>query len=378
MPASPSPDSSSSPAPRVTLRDIAKSLGVSHVTVSLALRNHARISEARCRQIQETARRMGYRPDPMLSALNHYRRSRSSAPVQSSIAWLSLWSSPAEYHAFAELHAYWQGAAAVAEQHGYRLEEFTPGPRYSLARIQHVLKARNIQGVLISPRQSGLQMDLQSFPWSEFSSVRFGHTLTELPMHIVTSAHVSNATLAFRAMRERGYRRVGFVTSDDSLDHTPFVSGILRAQLRIPSSEVLPPLLLQKGDTKDDLLALIQWLKTHRPDGVLTNLRGIPKALAVLGVKVPRDLGLATTSIHDGNADAGIAQNSFEIGRVAAETVISLINHNNRGIPAFQREILIEGTWVDGASLPSRLSGSLSSEPYLSNKQVSAPSRRRR
>ena len=38
--------------PRVPLRDIARELGVSHVTVSLALRNHPRISEATRSRVQ--------------------------------------------------------------------------------------------------------------------------------------------------------------------------------------------------------------------------------------------------------------------------------------------------------------------------------------
>src|SRR5205823_11763824 len=47
----------------VTLRDIAAALGLSHVTVSLALRDHPKIPEARRLQIQETARLMGYSPN---------------------------------------------------------------------------------------------------------------------------------------------------------------------------------------------------------------------------------------------------------------------------------------------------------------------------
>jgi DNA-binding LacI/PurR family transcriptional regulator len=51
---------------------------------------------------------------------------------------------------------------------------------------------------------------------------------------------------------------------------------------------------------------------------------------------------------------AGINQNSEEIGRVAVETLISLINSNDRGKPTVPRRILVEGAWVDGASLPNR------------------------
>ena len=70
---------------------------------------------------------------------------------------------------------------------------------------------------------------------------------------------------------------------------------------------------------------------------------------------MPEDIGLATLTLLDGgNIDAGIDQNSEEIGRAAAQLLISLINHNELGVPAIGREVLIEGKWVDGSSLPIR------------------------
>jgi hypothetical protein len=56
--------------------------------------------------------------------------------------------------------------------------------------------------------------------------------------------------------------------------------------------------------------------------------------------------------VLDGNADAGIYQNPEYIGKAAVEMLISLINHHYTGIPEICRELLIEGKWVDGSSLP--------------------------
>jgi DNA-binding LacI/PurR family transcriptional regulator len=58
--------------------------------------------------------------------------------------------------------------------------------------------------------------------------------------------------------------------------------------------------------------------------------------------------------VLDGNADAGIYQNSDEIGKTAVQLLISLIHLNERGIPAIPREVLIKGRWVDGSTLPAR------------------------
>lgn len=45
-----------------SLKKIASQMGVSHAAVSMALRNHPRISEDKRRQIQQLAKEMGYRP----------------------------------------------------------------------------------------------------------------------------------------------------------------------------------------------------------------------------------------------------------------------------------------------------------------------------
>jgi len=44
---------------------------------------------------------------------------------------------------------------------------------------------------------------------------------------------------------------------------------------------------------------------------------------------------------------------------VAILTVISLINDFAEGIPMIFRQILVEGSWVDGPSLPPLPSGKL-------------------
>jgi DNA-binding LacI/PurR family transcriptional regulator len=96
------------------------------------------------------------------------------------------------------------------------------------------------------------------------------------------------------------------------------------------------------------------WLKKKRPEALLTDVSQTREVLATLGYRVPEDIGLAATSILDGNALAGIDQNSEEIGKAAMETLISLMNHNDQGIPRVYREILITGTWTDGTTLPQR------------------------
>ena len=96
------------------------------------------------------------------------------------------------------------------------------------------------------------------------------------------------------------------------------------------------------------------WLRRSKPDAIFTDCSNLTRLLANCGYAVPKDIGLAATSVLDGGASSGIDQNSKEIGKAAIQLLISLINHNERGIPDICRELLIEGRWVDGDTLPAK------------------------
>ena len=334
---------------RITLRDLAKTLGVSHVTVSLALRNSPQISEARCKQVQEEAKRMGYRPNPAASALANYKRISKITPIHAELAWLNLWQQPKELRSYAEFDRYWQGAFAAAEAHGYRLEEFVCGPHMPLARVEKILFARGISGILLPPHRG--TPDWQGFPWQNFSVVRFGRSIEIPRVHLVGSDHVANTMLSFKEIQKRGYKRIGFVTGTARENGHLFEAGFFMAQRCVAKPLRLPMLAL---DEEKPSAKLATWLKTAKPDAVITDVQRVPEWIRKCGYRVPDDLGLAVTSVLDGNGNAGIYQNPEEIGRVGVLTVISLINDNAHGVPAIFRQHLVEGRWMDGSDLPPR------------------------
>lgn len=349
---SPKPFASSSPLPaakRVTLRDIAEAVGVTPMTVSRALRNQERISEATRAKIQAKAEELGYQPDPALSALVHYRHSRTEQPVRAALAWLNGWPDPAQLRRFHEFDLYWKGAVAAAERLGYHLEEFVAGDAMKPARLAQILHTRNVRGIILPPGPLPPTW-IEEFPWKRFSLVGLSGTAA-LPVHVVTADQSSNTMLAMTRMRALGYRRIGFV--GDRWLKRVFGAGFLWMQtLEIPVEEQLPPLLLPHREATAHQGAFEEWIRAHRPEAILTDLAALPGMLSAAGLRVPRDIGLAGLSILDCPIDAGIYQNPEEIGRVGVLMLQSLINDNARGIPAINRQVLIEGSWRDGKSLP--------------------------
>lgn len=342
---------SATPLLRVTLRDVARRLKVSHTTVSRALRNDPRISETMRRRVQETANEMGHRPDPMLSALAQYRHNKLTKSISAELAWINQWPDPKRLHSFREFELYWEGALEEADRCGFRLEEFVINKQMSPARTARVLYARNIRGILIPPH-GGSPLDWQGFDWEDFCIVRFGHSISSPRAHVVTSDQLTDGMMAFENMWNRGYRRIGLVTSGKM--YTRFGAGYFFSQMKWSPNLRLPALAITQEKNALDQQLLKSWLKNNKPDAILTDVGELRGMLEAVKCQVPQDVGLAVLSVLDGNADAGIDQNSKEIGKAAVQLLISLINHNECGVPNICREVLVEGKWVNGSTLPLR------------------------
>lgn len=342
-------------APRLSLRDIAKSVGLSHVAVSLALRDSPRVSAENRARVKEAAARMGYRPDPMLASLAAYRQSRRPAGIRACLGWINRWEEPESLRRHREFDHYWQGAKEAAEALGYHLEEFRWPTGRPGRRLQTILETRGVRGLLIPPHRNWV--DMQGFDWSGFTLVRFGSSVTSLPAHTVTSDQSHCARLVYERAIALGYSKIGYV-SDRTAERSTrghFCEGFLNAQQELAPKGRGPGALLLGDDGRRHRAELAGWLKTHRPDALVTTLPMLGALLAELGLRVPQDIAVAATSVLDGNFDAGADQNSHEIGRVAASVLAGLILENDRGLPRFQRRTLVEGRWVDGRSMPPRV-----------------------
>jgi LacI family transcriptional regulator len=343
------------PSIRVTHRDIALRVGVSHVTVSLALKGHPRIPLSRREEITKVAREMGYTPDPMLSSLAAYRHSKRPAQIQSALAWINHWEIPQALRKYKEFDAYWRGASKTAERFGYRLDEFLWQQDMTPQRFETILKTRNIRGILIPPHPK--QPDWGNFDWKNFSAIRFGLSVRTPNSHVVSSNQFRAIALAVEKIRDYGYKRVGFAV-DGEHDRTLgglWTGGFFAAQRLLGVPDNVPQFIFSCPQDAPELVRdFKKWLDKHKPDVVLTGVRPLVEALRQFNLRVPEDIAVAATTISDMPVDAGINQNSEEIGRVAVETLIALINSDDRGNPSLPRLILVEGTWVDGSSLPNR------------------------
>ena len=344
------PVAKKTPACNVTMADIAREVGVTAAAVSLALKDHPRVSGARRKEIQAVAERMGYRPNAMATSLAYHRHDSRSIPTKAGLAWLNAWPEPEKLSNSSQFAAYWKGASRAAEKFGYRLDKFVMTRKMPLSRIEKILRARNVGGILIPPH-AAMEVPWHELNWDRFSAVRFGLTARNLPsFHSVTADQSGNAYLAFMKMKEKGYKRIGFAGVSEK--EWRGLAGFSQAQFSVPPSQRLPPLLHKFWEGPENLDKASRWLKKYRPDAVLIEHGQFFSQLKPLGFEAPRDFGLATTVIPDVPLDSGIDQNPEEIGRAAILVLLSQIRDNARGVPPISRLVLIEGTWVDGKVFP--------------------------
>lgn len=339
---------------RISVREIAKQLGLSHATVSMALRGNTRVAAATREEVRRYAESIGYRPDPMLGALAHYRQSKAGGAMKAGVAWINAWEDHERLRSYREFDGYWNGAKAEAEKFGYRMEEFRVGPECSPERLHRILETRGIYGILLPPHS--VQPDWGDFPWENYAVVKMGRSLRSPSTHLVASDQMANAMLASKSMRDRGYQRIGFATGRFELvphGHL-FGAGWLAAQEMIPEEERIPSFGFMQYPSDQRTGLFRQWLDEFQPDAILTDVSEILDMLDKLEIRVPEDLAVAVTTVLDLKLDSGLDQHAEEIGRTAFLMLNSQINEGAKGEPSVLRQLLVQGDWVDGTSLPRK------------------------
>lgn len=335
---------------RPTQKDIARVAKVTQATVSLALGDHPRLALETRRRIQAIARKLGYVPDPYLSGLAAHKKKRRPPQFQATLAWVTNW--PAGGRRWRDITTflhYFEGSVERAGELGYRIEEHDlTKPGMSPRRLEQILGAKNIPGILFAPQpHAHVTLDLRL---ERFSSVAFGYSLASPLLHRVTNHHFRAAQTLFQLLLARGYRRPGLVIESDNELRVGSIhsSAFLHAQQSLPPKDRVPALI----DADLTRKRFFAWYRQHRPDVVVSLWDVVYPWLNDAGVRVPEDVGVALLSVRylDGHF-AGMWENPRLVGARAVELLIDLVHRGERGIPEIPSCLMIESTWVEGKTI---------------------------
>ena len=338
----------------VTLQDIADRVGVSRATVSLALRNDPRLRESTRRKIKKSAEEMGYKPNPMVSALMTFHRASRSPPAQSVLAFLTSFAGRDLWRAWPIFNAYYEGAEERARRHGFRLEDFwLKEPGMTGARMSDVLFARNITGILIAPLpvdRGHLRMK-----WDCFASVCFGYTVVAPSLHRVEAHLFRSMALALHQTRRLGYHRVGLAlpTYDNVRVEQEWVGGFLAGRDIFLRRDHVPLFVVPEARWNADRFA--RWYERRRPEVVFSIQAEVIDWLQGMGLRVPEDVGFVNLNCPQPNGSySGIYQNGNSVGAAAVDMLVGLLQINELGLPHLPHTHLVEGSWVKGKTLLPR------------------------
>lgn len=339
----------------ITMKTIAAQAGVTQATVSMSLANNPRIPVATRERIQAIAKRLGYHPNPYISTLMRIRRQGKALKERPVLALVCAQRTSDGWrnHPAATIRQMREGALERATFRGYRVQEFwLHRDGMSNERFSEMLHARGIQGMLLSPLAEGDPTPL--LRWEYFAAVSLSVPLPNLTLTTVCNDHYFSSLQTARECHRRGYRRPGIVLREIHQHRFQgrWEAGVLMASQMMPGIELIEPLYMDALDP----VALLRWIKRVKPDAIITpsadNAPEIISTLRQAGLRVPEDVGVAVlASPQLGAPVSGIYQNGTMIGALAVDTLISLIERHEQGLPAQATTLMVEGQWNEGETL---------------------------
>ncbi|HEX9784401.1 MAG TPA: LacI family DNA-binding transcriptional regulator [Opitutaceae bacterium] len=334
----------------VTMADVGRAAGVSHTAVSLALRNDPSIPPSTRKRILAAVRKLGYRPHAGISSLMAQIRSNRPVTIHSELAAITQWPEGAGTPVAEAWREQWLGARRRAEQLGYMLEEFWIGDgKLTPRRLDAILHARNIDGLVIFPSLHPQTMDLA---WENYTATAIGFSLEAPQIHRVVTAHFDAVLIALGQLRKRGYRRIGLVIDEH-----------LSWRVRRNWEAAFWAFAHEHGNVAPSAIAtfpqaqggerLGPWLKQYRPDAILCAIAfPLRSWLTEHGWRVPEDIGLAgLATMLPGEGCACVDEKWQDVGAAAVDFLVGQMRRGERGVPRRPMVTLIRGEWVEGDSV---------------------------
>jgi DNA-binding LacI/PurR family transcriptional regulator len=325
----------------ITIKDIAKALGLSTSTVSRALRDSYEISPETKKLVLEYAEKNKYHPNPIALSLKE-RRSRSIGVIVCEIA-NSFFSQVIN------------GIESIAYNNGYNVIIAQSRESYDREMLNlQFLTSRSIDGLIIS-----ISTETTDFTYFKelhqkgLPIVFFDRIVSEIETHKVIADNYKGAYDATVHLINCGYRRIAAISNPALLSITKERLAGYKAALADNGIEVDETLIkyCQHGgmivseveEVVNELFKLDQ-----KPDAIFASAdkltTGCLRILKSKGLKVPDDMGLIgfsntdLTELLDPPLSI-IKQPAFEMGEVTMNLLLQLIE-SKRPVLDFETKVL--------------------------------------
>lgn len=325
----------------ITIKDIAKALGLSTSTVSRALRGSHEISSETKKMVIEYAEQFNYRPNPIALSLKE-RRSRSIGVVVCEIA----------NNFFSQAI---NGIESIAYNRGYHVIISQSHESYEreVVNVEH-LASRSVDGLLVSLSAETDQVEhFKKLHDKGFPIVFFDRITDEIETHKVVADNYQGAYNATQHLIDAGYTKIAHLASSSHLSISVERLNGYKAALQdnnIPFNEAYIRNCNHGGMIFNELEDAVKSLVTlkDRPDAIFSAGDRLTvsclRVLKTLELKVPEDIALVGFS----NSSFGelitpglttVKQPAAEMGQTATELLIKLIE-SKRAVTEFETVML--------------------------------------
>lgn len=334
----------------ITIKDIAKALGLSTSTVSRALRDSYEISADTKQLVLDYAEKMHYRPNPIALSLKE-NRSRSIGVIIPEIA----------NHYFSQAI---NGIEAAAYERGYHVVIFQSQESYEreVEKIEY-LAARRVDGLLMSLSSQTVDIShLQALQERGLPLVFFDRIPAEIETHKVVADNFSGAFDATAYLLQSGRRRIAHITSQPGLSITiERLKGYLAAleQFGVPFDENLVKYCQYTAEEVEANLNTLFSL-SNPPDAFLTAADRLALSyyagLKKRHIQIPKEvafIGFSNLSVAEllNPPMSTVVQPAFQMGQIAAGLLLDLIDKKPKS-PVFQTTKLPMELFIRESSNP--------------------------
>jgi DNA-binding LacI/PurR family transcriptional regulator len=344
----------------LTIKDIARALGLSTSTVSRALRDSHEISAETKKVVLEYAENNNYHPNPIALSLKE-RRSRSIGVIVCEIA-NSFFSQAIN------------GIESIAYNNGYNVMIAQSRESFDreILNLQY-LTSRSIDGLIISVSTETKDFSyLKELHGKGMPIVFFDRIVNEIDTHKVIADNYKGAYDATTHLINSGYQRIAAISNPALLSITIERLAGYKAALADNGIEADGTLIkyCQHGgmifseveEVVNELFGLKQ-----KPDAIFATADKLTtnclRLLKIKGLTVPGDIGLLgfsntdLTELLDPPLSI-IKQPAFEMGEVATNLLLQLIE-SKRPVTDFETRVLSTELLIRGSTRKMKMKEAL-------------------
>jgi len=323
----------------VTIADIAEKLNVNRATVSRALKNDSRISEAMRLKVNKLATKLNYRRNNLASALRSGRSYSIGVMIPS-----------AEINFFGRVV---HGIESVAAANGYNVLIFqsNESPAFEKKGLEAFKHAR-VDGILVSLAKN-------TRDYTHFEDVRkegtpivfFDRAIAKSRMGSVVANDFQGGFDATKHLIQQGFKRVAHISGPQHLEI--FSNRFAGYKQALKDHQIIyDPTLVYKGDVSIEAGRKginYFWSLKKKPDALFAvedfTALGALKELKEKNIRVPKDFGVVGFANESFGEHIAPSLSSFDqqnvlMGKKALELLLDTINERSTSVDHVQKIVI--------------------------------------